>query len=538
MQIGKHPCDDPWIGHADSATGHAPPVQRWVLAATIIGSSMAFVDGTIVNVALPSIQQNLHATAAQMQWVVEAYALFLASLLLVGGALGDHFGRRRIFLTGIALFAVASAGCALARDVHMLVLTRGLQGIGGALLVPGSLALISASFAEHERGRAIGTWSGFSGIATAVGPVAGGFLVDRYSWTWAFLINIPLAALVLAIGWRHLPESHSKPARALDGWGSLLATVGLGGIVYAFIEAPARHWSSAVVLAALLTGCASLVLFAVAERRVRSPMVPLALFRNRNFAGANLLTLWLYAALGGSLYFFPLNLIQVQGYSATAAGAALLPFILIMFILSRWAGRLVDRVGSRLPLVAGPVIAAGGFALLAWPGIGGSYWSTFFPGVVVLGLGMAVTVAPLTTTVMNAIGADQAGIASGVNNAIARTAALLAIAIFGIVMAWVFDWNLDTKLHAIGASPEIVTFLNSQRDKLAGAALPSEVAEVDTAQLKRAIGESFVAGFRWIMLLGAGLSLLSALAALVLIDKSNLSIRGKGAENTEEKQRK
>jgi EmrB/QacA subfamily drug resistance transporter len=476
-----------------------------------------FIDGTIVNVALPAIQQDLHATASEMQWVVESYTLFLASLLLVGGSLGDHFGRRRIFMIGVAIFAVASAGCALSSEVHMLILVRGLQGIGGALLVPGSLALISASFPKQERGRAIGTWSGFSGITAAVGPVVGGLLVDHYSWEWAFLINIPLAIVVLTIGWRYLPESRTIAARALDGWGSFLATVGLGGVVYAFIEAPARHWGSAAVLAALLTGCAAMALFALVEWRVRSPMVPLSLFRIRNFAGANLLTLWLYAALGGSLFFFPLNLIQIQGYSATGAGAALLPFIVIMFILSRWAGRLVDRVGSKLPLVAGPAIAAGGFALFALPGIGGDYWVTFFPAVVVLGLGTAITVAPLTTTVMNAIGEDLAGIASGVNNAVSRTAALLAIAVFGMVMAGVFESSLNGKLEAMDVSREVVTFLKGQRNRLAGTALPSNLAETSAAMLKRAVGESYVAGFRWIMLLSAGLALMSALAAWMMI---------------------
>jgi len=522
-QIGKPPCDDAFIRYGGAGAPLTSSAKRWVLVATIIGSSMAFVDGTIVNVALPSIQHDLRATAAQMQWVVESYALFLASLLLVGGALGDHFGRRNVFMAGVAMFAAASVGCALSRDVHMLILARGIQGIGGALLVPGCLALISASFPEGERGGAIGTWSGFSGMAAAGGPVVGGFLVDHYSWIWAFLINIPLAVAALLIGWRHVPESRGKASRGLDGWGALLATIGLGGIVYAFMEAPARGWSSAAVLIALLTGCAAMALFVAVEWRVRAPMVPLSLFRIRAFSGANLLTLWLYAALGGGLFFFPLNLIQVQEYSATAAGAALLPFILIMFFLSRWSGRLVDRVGAKLPLVTGPAIAAAGFALFAWPGIGGSYWLTFFPAVVVLGLGMAITVAPLTATVMNSIGADQAGIASGVNNAVSRTAALLAIAVFGMVMAWVFDSSLTDKLTAMNASQEIVTFLEGQRDRLADAAMPANVDGGSAAMLKRAVSESFVAGFRWIMLLSAGLALMSAFAAWIMIDGKTIS---------------
>jgi EmrB/QacA subfamily drug resistance transporter len=516
--LGKPPCDDAIIRLGEEASPLSGTTKRWVLAATIIGSSMAFVDGTIVNVALPAIQRDLDATASDMQWVVESYALFLAALLLVGGALGDHYGRRRIFMIGVALFAAASAGCALASSPGVLIFARAIQGIGGALLVPGSLALISASFPERERGRAIGTWSGFSGITAAIGPVIGGWLVDRYSWIWAFLVNIPFAIVVLVLCWKHVPESRSNTARALDGRGALLATVGLAGVVYAFIEAPTMHWRSGTVLSALLIGCVAIALFIAVEARVRSPMVPLSLFRHRNFAGANLLTLWLYAALGGGLYFFPLNLIQVQGYSATAAGAALLPFVLILFVLSRWSGRLVDRIGSRLPLVVGPTIAACGFALFAWPGVGGSYWQTFFPAVVVLGIGMAITIAPLTTTVMNAIGADLAGVASGVNNAVSRAAALLAIAVLGMVMAWTFESALQTGLESVGATREIVAFFAGQSDKLAGAPIPANVGGADAGALRRVVSEAFVAGFRMVMWLSCALALLSALTAWLLID--------------------
>ena len=518
-QIGKPPCDDAFILHGATATPCPAVSRRWVLVAAIVGSSMAFVDGTVVNVALPAIQRSLQATAFEAQWIVESYALFLAALLLVGGSLGDHFGRRRVFAIGVALFAAASVGCALSGDAQQLILTRAVQGIGGALLVPGSLALISASFPEKERGRAIGTWSGFSGIAAALGPVLGGYLIDHYSWTWAFLINVPLAIVVLAIVWRRVPESRGESATgSLDGAGALLATLGLGGIVYAFIEAPTRQWGSVAVITALAIGIAASVAFVVVELRARSPMLPLRLFRNRNFAGANLLTLLLYAALGGGLFFFPLNLIQVQGYTATAAGAALLPFILIMFVLSRWAGTLVDRFGSKLPLLIGPVIAASGFALFTLPGIDANYWSTFFPAVVVLGLGMTVTVAPLTTTVMNSVGRDLAGVASGVNNAVSRTAALLAIAILGLVMARAFEASLETRLHAANVPREISTFLLAQRSKLADAALPPGIDAALSATLRRAVQASYVSGFRWIMLVSAGLALMSALAAWLLIE--------------------
>ncbi|HSV61450.1 MAG TPA: MFS transporter [Variovorax sp.] len=522
-QIGKPPCDDAVIALGAPAEGCPQASKPWVLVAAIIGSSMAFVDGTVVNVALPAIQRELDATAFQAQWVVESYALFLAALLLVGGSMGDRFGRRKIFALGVALFAGASVGCALAATVQQLIAARALQGIGGALLVPGSLALISANFTEKERGKAIGTWSGFSGITAAVGPVIGGFLVDHYSWIWAFLVNVPLALVVLAITWKHVPESRGGDAEApLDLVGALLATLALGGVVYAFIEAPSQGWGAPAVLAALLLGIAGGIGFVWAQQRVRAPMLPLGLFRSSNFSGANLLTLLLYAALGGGLYFFPLNLIQVQGYSATAAGAALLPFILILFALSRWAGQLVDRFGARLPLVLGPAIAAAGFALFAVPGTGASYWSGFLPAVVVLGLGMAVTIAPLTTTVMNAVGTEAAGVASGVNNAVSRVAAVLAIAVFGLLMAWAFGARLDAGLQQLAVSPEVTQFLQGQRERLAEAALPPGTEGAAAEALRGQIHAAYVAGFRWIMLASAALALLSALSAWLWIDRAKV----------------
>lgn len=513
-QIGKPPCDEAVIrSGGEAAAPCSAAAKRAILLAAILGSSMAFIDGTVVNVALPAIQRELQADAFQAQWVVEAYALVLAALLLVGGSLGDHFGRRRIFAIGVALFAVASAACALSTTVQQLIAARALQGIGAALLVPGSLALISASFPEGERGKAIGTWSGASGITAAIGPVLGGWLVDRYSWTWAFLINLPMAALVLWLVWRRVPESRSPSAAGLDGWGALLATVGLGGIVYAFVEAPVQQWRSPAVIVALLVGLAACGLFVRVEARARAPMLALSLFRRPNFAGANTLTLLLYAALGGGLYFLPLNLIQVQGYSATVAGAALLPFILVMFLFSAKAGQLVDRFGPRLPLVLGPLIAGLGFALLALPGVGARYWASFFPGVLVLGIGMTITVAPLTTTVMNAVGPEQAGIASGVNNAVSRTAAVLALAVFGLVMATAFDASLAASLRQMNAPPALVSHLQAQRSRLAGAQAPAGTDAASAQAVTAAVQQGFVAGFRWVMVLSALLALLSAASA-------------------------
>jgi EmrB/QacA subfamily drug resistance transporter len=517
--IGKPPCDPGVILSGTVAMACSVSARRWTLVAAIIGSSLAFIDGTVVNVALPSIQRELDASTADAQWVMESYALLLASLLLVGGALGDRFGRRRMFMLGVALFALASIGCALSAGVNQLIVARAVQGIGAALLVPGSLALISAAYPQAERGAAIGTWSAFSGITAAVGPVLGGFLIEHYSWRWAFVLNVPVGAVLLVVCAMKVPESMGAARRQpVDAAGALLVTLGLAGVVFALIEAPARGWTAAPILLAAAVGMLALALFVRVEARGSAPMLSLALFRQRNFAGANLLTLLLYAALGGALFFLPLNLIQVQGYGATAAGAALLPFIAIMFVLSRWAGTLVDLFGSRLPLMVGPTIAALGFALFALPSTGAGYWTTFFPAICVLGLGMTITVAPLTTTVMNAVGAELAGTASGVNNAVSRAAGLLAIAVFGIVLTWAFDARLASELAHLPLPPELLSAVLAQRHKLAGIVIPHDASAAATAALQQAIGTSFVAGFRWVTLLSAGLALLSAIGARLLIE--------------------
>ena len=496
----------------------AVALRRWTLVSAVLGSSMAFMDGTVVNVALPAIQRSLDASGADAQWIIEAYALFLAALLLVGGALGDRFGRKRVFLVGVLVFTATSGACAAAQGTGQLIAARALQGIGAALLVPGSLALLGANFPESERGRAIGTWSAFSGITAAIGPVVGGFLVDHFSWRWAFLLNVPIGVVLVFACLAKVPESRGDASDGpVDIAGASAATLGLAGIVFALIEAPTRGWGSAPVATAGVAGLAGLAAFVACEARVRGPMLPLHLFRNRDFAGANLLTLLLYAALGGSLYFVPLNLIQVQGYGATAAGAALLPFVAIMFALSRWAGSLVDAMGAKIPLVVGPAIAAVGFALFARPAIGGSYWTTFFPAVCVLGLGMTITIAPLTTTVMNALGESLAGTASGVNNAVSRAAGLLAIAALGAVLAQVFEARLHDALAHAGLPAGVVDTVFGQRRKLAAIAPPANAASAVATQVHAIVGQAFVAGFRAVMLCGAGLALASALSAWWLI---------------------
>src|SRR5215207_4973686 len=493
---------------------------RWILAATILASSMAFIDGTVVNVALPFLQTNLNATAIGIQWVVEAYSLFLSALLLVGGSLGDRYGRRRIFNIGVVIFALASALCGMAANIEQLIVARAVQGIGAAMLVPGSLALISSSFPEDKRGKAIGTWSGFSAMTTAIGPVLGGWLVEHWSWRAAFFLNLPFAVAVLAISLWKVPETREKEQGGpLDWLGAALATLGLGGVIYGLIESPRLGFSNPLVLLTLIGGLVSLAVFVYNEARAKNPMVPLQLFRNRDFAGANVLTLLLYAALSGTFFFFTLNLIQIQGYSATAAGAALLPFVVIMFSLSRWSGGLIDRFGARVPLTVGPLIAAAGFALFAVPGVSGNYWTSFFPAVVVLGLGMTISVAPLTTTVMSSVGEEQAGVASGINNAVSRTAGLLAIAVFGVVMLHAFSRALASGVSGIQIDDQLKHAVYEQRVKLAGLELPPTDPGT-REQLTVAVADSFVFGFRIIMFTSAALAIASVASSWFFIRKS------------------
>jgi EmrB/QacA subfamily drug resistance transporter len=521
LALGRTPCD---AGVIEAGAAPQPCPERskpWVLAATILGSSLAFIDGTVVNVALPAIQAELAVSVAVAQWVVNAYSLLLGALILVGGAIGDRFGRRRIFMLGIVLFTAASMACGLAPNAGILIASRALQGVGGAMLVPEGLAIISAAFPEAERGKAIGTWAGFSALTAALGPVLGGTLVDALSWRAVFFINLPLAIIALVIARRHVPESHGGDADAAIDWqGGVLASLGLLGIAFGASVSSSARWSDAVVYGPMLGGIVVLAFFVWWEARANSPIVPLALFGARAFSGTNAMTLLLYGGLGGALFFLPYDLIRLQGYSTAGAGASFLPFTLIMGGLSRWSGALVGRVGARLPLIIGPIVTALGLALFALPGIGGSYWLTFFPAMVVLGIGMTISVAPLTTVVMGAVDQRHAGAASGINNAVAEIAGMLAIALFGALAVGVFGKALAASLDALQLAPVLRGAVEAQIPKLAEAAVPPGIDAALRQPLATAFALSFLRAFRIVLLTAAGLALASAVCAALTIPKT------------------
>ncbi|MQA84080.1 MAG: DHA2 family efflux MFS transporter permease subunit [Streptosporangiales bacterium] len=426
------------------------PQGRWVLGAMVAGSGMAFLDGTVVNVALPAIGEEFGASMAGLQWILNGYMLTLSALILLSGALGDRYGRLRMFQVGVVWFALASALCALAVNVPMLVLARIAQGIGGALLTPGSLAIIEATFRQQDRARAIGAWSGLTGVATAIGPFVGGWLIDAGSWRLIFVLNLPLAAGIVAIGARHVPESRDPSGPRLDAAGALLAATGLGGLTYALITAGERGFGAPSVIAAAVAGAAALAGFVTVERRSSHPMLPPGIFSSSQFTAANLVTAAVYAGLGAVFFLLVVQLQQVLGYTALQAGAAALPVTLLMLALSARSGELAQRIGPRPQMTVGPLLMAAGFVLMIRIGPGDSYLGSVLPAVLVLGLGLATTVAPLTATVLAAADERHAGVASGVNNAVARTAQLVAVAVIPLAAGITGDAYRDPEAFGAG----------------------------------------------------------------------------------------
>ena len=535
MVAALQPCDEGAIRGTRTSAPCRPASRPWVIAAASLGSGMAFLDSTVLNVALPVVQTDLGASAHDVQWIYGAFALLLSALLLVGGTLGDRYGRRRAFVLGAVVFAAASVWCALAASPGHLVAARAVQGAGGALLVPASLAIVGASFEGKLKAKAIGAWAAFSGTAMAAGPVLGGWLVEEVSWRAAFLIVPALAVVAIPIALWHVPESRDPKARRPDLAGALLATGGLAGLVYGLIESSASGFGDPAVLAAFFLGVLALAAFFLVERNVEDPMVPLSLFRSRGFAGANLVTLLFYMALTGSLYLLPFLMMQVHGYSAFTAGSVFLPFVAMALLLGRLSGHICARFGARLPLVVASLTVAAGLLLFALPGAeDGSYWTSFFPGMVVQGFGMALVITPLTTAALSSVERERSGLASGVNNAVTRMAGLLAVAVLGMILYATFSANLDARVARVDLPGDIRAELERAKADLGAAEAPEGVDEGTAARIERAIDESFVAGFRAVMLVSAGLALASALAAALLVDgkvrSASGAIRRIGAE--------
>jgi EmrB/QacA subfamily drug resistance transporter len=512
------PCDEQTIRAARGTVDCVARQRRWILVATILASVIAYIDESVVNIALPAMAKDLAASVGAIQWVINAYTLLLSAFLLVGGAAADKLGRRRVFITGTAVFTIASVACGLSASVTQLILARAVQGIGAALLIPCSLAIIGASFPEAERGRAIGTWAGFSAVAAALGPLLGGWIVDHLTWHAIFLVNPFLAAPAIWIAWRHLPESYDPDAPpGIDWLGSLMAFGGLGGIAYGLIALADRGARDLLVVASLAGGVLLLIMFVWHEGRTRSPMMPLDLFRSRTFSGINVLTLLLYGALGGALFLLPFDLIQVHGHSATVAGASFLPFTVIMGALSRWSGGLLDRFGARLPLTVGPAVVAAGFALFAISRPTASYWIGFSLPITIIGLGMAVAVAPLTTAVINAVPAHRTGFASGINNAVASVATLLAVAIFAAVALSSFNRTLDHQLQRPALSTPVRQAIEQAHGKFVIERSEASERTEERMAAEAMIREALAAGIRLAMLLAAALALTGAVCAALTI---------------------
>ncbi|MDQ2862516.1 MAG: MFS transporter [Bacteroidota bacterium] len=496
------------------------------MASVILASAMAFIDGTALNVVLPSLQKDLHATGTDIFWMLNAYLLMLAALILPGGSLGDKLGRKKIFMAGIAFFIIGSAASGLSPTVGYLIFFRAIQGVGGALMIPGSLSIITTSFSKQERGKAIGTWSAITTMVTVGGPILGGALADAGLWRMIFFINVPIGIISLLILWRKVPESRDATAsRSLDYGGSVSVIAGLALLTYGFLKIPETGINNWRVYASVAGGLVALVLFLLIENRIKNPMMPLHLFRNKIFAGANLLTFFLYAALAGAMLFLTLNMVQIQGYSQLQAGMTLLPFTILLILISRWSGRLVDKYGPRWFLILGPLTVTVGLLSLSFvkeTGGPSSYWSTYFPGIVLFGLGMSFTVTPLTATVMNAVASQHSGTASGINNAISRVANVFANVILGALAILFFTGYLTRGISEASLPQTIQQKIISQSSDLGDAKVPPLVKTENVEKVKQLYKEGFINAYVKIMRICAVLALVASFTAFVFIKNEKL----------------
>lgn len=502
---------------------HSSAVEKWTLTAAILASSMVFIDLSTLNVALPAIQKDLNINGKNLLWIINSYTLFLSSLMLLGGSMGDIFGRKKIFVIGIIIFSISSFLCGISNGVEMLIIVRGFQGVGGALMVPGSLAIISSVIPASRRGKAYGTWSTFSALTTSAGPVLGGWLAGMGLWRVIFYINLPLALFTILALLVKVPESKDESAGRLDVPGAILATAGLTGITYGFLEASDSGFSALRVIISLTVGIISLIIFLIVEMKSSHPMMPLHLFKSRTFSGVNLLTLLMYTSLNVGLFFLPMNLIQIQGYREVYAGLAILPFAILISAMSRFSGIFADKFGARKPLIAGPLVAGVGIFLISFPGITNGptdYWITFFPGILILGMGMGIVVAPLTTAVMSSVPSGNTGIASGINNTMARIAGLVAVAVLGSFIIISFRNSLEHRTSDLNLTNAQHAELITNSKDLAETEPPQGLTDKETERLNFDVKFSFVTAFNFILYISAALALLSALTAFLFVKEA------------------
>lgn len=510
----------------DSSKEGYTSTQKWTLLSTILASSLVFIDSTALNVALPALQKDLGITGTELIWVINGYALFLSALLLVGGSLGDIYGRNKVFLVGLAIFSISSFFCGISQSPMQLIIARCTQGIGGALLTPGSLSILSSQFGAASRGKAIGLWSTFSALTGVFGPILGGWLAGMGLWRVIFFINIPLSIVVFAVMAAKVPESKNPNANKLDIWGAIFVTLGLAGITYGFIESPNYGFTHPLILTTLVAGLAAMAGFLIVQRRSSHPMMPLNLFKSSTFSGGNLLTLFVYGALGGTMFFLPLNMIQIQGYSEIGAGLAMLPIIILVASISPFMGKYVDKNGGRLALTIGPMIGGAGFLMFSTYGITSGieeYWTSFFISFALLGIGMGITVAPLTTAVMGAASDDNSGIASGINNAIARAAGVLAIALMGALVLFSFKGYVNQGISDIGVSESIKNEIMVESSKLAAAEPPSSLPGEKAIAVDKLFKNAFVASFNKAVYVAAILMFLGGLVSFFSIKNKHHS---------------
>lgn len=497
---------------------------RWVMASTIMASAMAFIDGTALNVVLPALQQSLDASGAALFWVLNAYLLMLAALILVGGALGDKLGRKKVFMIGIAVFMAGSAACGFAGSITVLIIYRVIQGIGGALMIPGSLSLITSAINDKERGKAIGTWSAVTTLVTLGGPILGGALADAGLWRFIFFINLPIGVVALLILATKVDETKDETdSGKIDYLGAVLMAVGLALLTFGFLRMPEKGFKDLFVAGAIAAGIVFLGGFIWVEGRSKNPMMPLRLFKNRIFSGCNLLTLFLYAGLSGGMLFISLNMIQVQHYTQTQSGMSFLPFTVLMMLIARFAGSLADKWGPRIFLTIGPVIAGAGLIMLSFIRQTAGYhdyWTTFFPGIMVFGLGMSFTVAPLTATVMGALPDHLSGVASGTNNAISRIAGVFAVAIFGALAGLFFTTALQQSLQPLHLDAAAYNAVMLQAGNLGNAKVPSDVQQSLHQQVVAAYHTSFIAVYQQVLLLAGILALAGGITGFLFIPSS------------------